>query len=68
MHGLGNFVQYGYGPIVHSHIAPTYVCLFLLPSKQSSGKRSIYGFCFGRREEDIKKVFADSFITLIDRK
>lgn len=23
------------------------MCLFLLPSKQSSGKSSIYGFCFG---------------------
>ena len=30
------------------------MCLFLLPSKQSSGKSSIYGFCFRRREEGIK--------------
>ena len=49
------FNKSGYGPIVHSHIAPTQVCLFLLPSKQSSGKSSIYGFCFRRREEDIKE-------------
>ena len=34
------------------------MCLFLLPSKQSSGKSSIYGFCFGRREEGINKIFA----------
>ena len=41
------FNKSGYGPIVHSHIAPTYVCLYLLPSKQRSDKSSIYGFCFG---------------------
>ena len=33
------------------------MCLFLLPSKQSSGKSSIYGFCFGRREEGIKGLY-----------
>ena len=36
------------------------MCLFLLPSKQSSGKSSIYGFCFGRREEDIKECFGNT--------
>ena len=35
-------------------ILPHLMCLFLLPSKQSSGKSSIYGFCFGQREEGIK--------------
>ena len=54
IHGRERFVCFNksaYGPVVHSHIAPTQVSLFLLPSKQSSDKSSIYGFGFGWRGE-----------------
>ena len=47
IHDLFVSIKSGYGPIVHSHIAPTLVCLFLLPSKQSSGKSRIYRFGLG---------------------
>ena len=41
------------------------MCLFLLPSKQSSGKSSIYGFCFGRREEGIKNFISQELVYLL---
>ena len=60
------FNKSGYGPLVHSHIAPTQVCLFLLPSKQSSGKSSIYGFGFGWRGRTYNTILYKVFISSLE--
>jgi len=64
------FNKSGYGPVVHSHIAPTSLCLlFYCPVNRAQARAAFMGLVLGREERHKKKSgpsgdYSDEKLTL----